>query len=138
MQDRINISTHSLTRRLTDIGWHGHKSDDISTHSLTRRLTKILCTMQRKYGISTHSLTRRLTPHPLLLSKFVANFNSQPHKEADHLLLYFCVSFQHFNSQPHKEADDEFPDSCAACFISTHSLTRRLTAISDKNIFIQN
>ena len=108
MQDRINISTHSLTRRLTDIGWHGHKSDDISTHSLTRRLTKILCTMQRKYGISTHSLTRRLTPHPLLLSKFVANFNSQPHKEADHLLLYFCVSFQHFNSQPHKEADSNF------------------------------
>ena len=46
---------------------------------------------------------------------------------------------RHFNSQPHKEADDLIaaiggdPES-----ISTHSLTRRLTAISDKNIFIQN
>ena len=56
------------------------------------------------------------------------DFNSQPHKEADiqfplisHLLFYF-------NSQPHKEADK------SACLlvnpraISTHSLTRRLTA----------
>lgn len=41
--------------------------------------------------------------------------------------------------QPHKEADDVMiVDYDNQEIISTHSLTRRLTAISDKNIFIQN
>ena len=44
----------------------------------------------------------------------------------------------HFNSQPHKEADIKAIQELSAVVISTHSLTRRLTAISDKNIFIQN
>ena len=44
----------------------------------------------------------------------------------------------YFNSQPHKEADDYKKEIIEMIQISTHSLTRRLTAISDKNIFIQN
>ena len=44
----------------------------------------------------------------------------------------------YFNSQPHKEADGARAILDYLCNISTHSLTRRLTAISDKNIFIQN
>ena len=32
-------------------------------------------------------------------------FNSQPHKEADSLLMTSCVNEKYFNSQPHKEAD---------------------------------
>ena len=34
---------------------------DISTHSLTRRLTRRSRHQERKHTISTHSLTRRLT-----------------------------------------------------------------------------
>ena len=33
------ISTHSLTKRLTDITADGVITEDISTHSLTKRLT---------------------------------------------------------------------------------------------------
>ena len=44
----------------------------------------------------------------------------------------------YFNSQPHKEADIDGHVVTVQDGISTHSLTRRLTAISDKNIFIQN
>ena len=45
---------------------------------------------------------------------------------------------KHFNSQPHKEADKiQFFDLAITC-ISTHSLTRRLTAILfNKNRFVQ-
>ena len=103
-----DISTHSLTRRLTIcprgmVVWR-----NISTHSLTRRLTAIVRAQRIAYVISTHSLTRRLTCTGKCGRKRSRNFNSQPHKEADvwtgdsvrHKVLYF-------NSQPHKEADSQ-------------------------------
>ena len=56
--------------------------------------------------ISTHSLTRRLTEQTLFTEISPLYFNSQPHKEADRLLIsYYSIYFR----------------------ISTHSLTRRLT-----------
>ena len=64
LADMVNISTHSLTRRLTV-----SESDTfrtlrvISTHSLTRRLTAERRQLWRSVIISTHSLTRRLTFH---------------------------------------------------------------------------
>ena len=78
----MDISTHSLTRRLTQLSvillaaryfnsqpheeadYGGHEDwydGNISTHSLTRRLTKRKNSMYVPEGISTHSLTRRLT-----------------------------------------------------------------------------
>ena len=79
----IGISTHSLTRRLTDtmnlslwtvryFNSQPHKEADliflakslsipISTHSLTRRLTSVSLPGFVSVYISTHSLTRRLT-----------------------------------------------------------------------------
>ena len=100
---------------------------EISTHSLTRRLTLLLRETLRFYYISTHSLTRRLT-HPFHSpSSCPVYFNSQPHKEADdcficnvygyiistHSLtrrltstLFSIVHQAYFNSQPHKEADN--------------------------------
>ena len=76
-------------------------------------------------------------------------FNSQPHKEADNKTREDCVAwdvfqltasqggwpirtlmerrFTHFNSQPHKEADHQFTGMRRRIYISTHSLTRRLT-----------
>ena len=81
---------------------------EISTHSLTRRLTLLLRETLRFYYISTHSLTRRLT-HPFHSpSSCPVYFNSQPHKEAD---LQVAASFKdclYFNSQPHKEADSMY------------------------------
>ena len=36
----------------------------------------------------------------------VTDFNSQPHKEADHTADYRVYMAFYFNSQPHKEADE--------------------------------
>ena len=88
------------------------------------------------------------------------DFNSQPHKEADKRKTVQQGFTEHFNSQPHKEADNNQQaahsyyyisthsltrrltpaemEYLGEIIISTHSLTRRLTAILDKNIFIQN
>ena len=62
------------------------------------------------------------------------DFNSQPHEEADILALVEMIFRMNFNSQPHEEADGF---SCIVRgneYISTHSLTRRLTCgcISEK------
>ena len=99
----------------------------ISTHSLTRRLTTeillILCILR----ISTHSLTRRLTRFPLCVLVSPGYFNSQPHKEADEKLRILAHAHLYFNSQPHKEADRLERKEVFIRYISTHSLTRRLT-----------
>ena len=74
-----------------------------------------------------------------ILILFGFYFNSQPHKEADILFLFRLSVDNYFNSQPHKEADRGIAfTSYADGFISTHSLTRRLTAILfNKNRFVQ-
>ena len=36
------------------------------------------------------------------------HFNSQPHEEADALVVSAMYSFPYFNSQPHEEADGNF------------------------------
>ena len=77
------ISTHSLTRRLTKLGIEVKAKIIISTHSLTRRLTTLPITAADCLHISTHSLTRRLTGLPSNTSQMTIHFNSQPHKEAD-------------------------------------------------------
>ena len=83
LQNVSDISTHSLTRRLTIshdtflflysyFNSQPHKEADvvnrniwhpfhISTHSLTRRLTAGKPVLVPESDISTHSLTRRLT-----------------------------------------------------------------------------
>ena len=45
----------------------------------------------------------------------------------------FCLMIYYFNSQPHKEADRTIQFVGLPNFISTHSLTRRLTIRSSKN-----
>ena len=57
-------------------------------------------------------------------------FNSQPHKEADKMIRVAEMEVSYFNSQPHKEADALVGDQHQwEEFISTHSLTRRLTGM---------
>ena len=61
MIQQMIISTHSLTRRLTNTDFLYCQFESISTHSLTRRLTYGYVCYKQFYNISTHSLTRRLT-----------------------------------------------------------------------------
>ena len=56
-----NISTHSLTKRLTVTEESVLKGYFISTHSLTKRLTTHDRDVEFMVDISTHSLTKRLT-----------------------------------------------------------------------------
>ena len=104
---------------------------DISTHSLTKRLTPGRTYFLRANAISTHSLTKRLTGLTQQAFADRLNFNSQPHEEADavpglpyipalHISTHsltkrltciqarHCSRCDHFNSQPHEEADSNF------------------------------
>ena len=77
----------------------------ISTHSLTKRLTYINAGTLIVRDISTHSLTKRLTIASRTLPGGLEYFNSQPHEEADAVLLLLFALLTYFNSQPHEEAD---------------------------------
>ena len=123
----MDISTHSLTKRLTRTHSHlptvesyfnsqpheeaddsyiaDHRSICISTHSLTKRLTINSPYLLNYAIISTHSLTKRLTAAVFI----------RP------------ATKQNFNSQPHEEADGDTGNLYRHCNISTHSLTKRLT-----------
>ena len=150
----IHISTHSLTRRLTLFKFAVAVVTDISTHSLTRRLTNATDPVSLSQYISTHSLTRRLTIRQFSAPDRTVHFNSQPHKEADWKKHSEEETHTHFNSQPHKEADESNSNNTQSdntfqltasqggwrlmayamnwwIEISTHSLTRRLTAYID-------
>ena len=98
----------------------------ISTHSLTRRLTEI---MWKNMTFQVFQLTASQGGWHLLIAIFFISFyfNSQPHKEADSKTLTGSLIFfkfqltasqggwrselcrfyhaHYFNSQPHKEAD---------------------------------
>ena len=78
-----DISTHSLTKRLTIKGPGSIEYGFISTHSLTKRLTMTGAVGYTQAIISTHSLTKRLTVCRVLTEQHPGYFNSQPHEEAD-------------------------------------------------------
>ena len=59
----------------------------------------------------------------------LSNFNSQPHEEADKVWINSIFFLFYFNSQPHEEADRYLLVCYVTTYISTHSLTRRLTMI---------
>ena len=128
MQLIISISTHSLTRRLTDqhsnnirirgyFNSQPHKEADDKPHDIYNTDT---C-------ISTHSLTRRLTAFDSPVSVAISYFNSQPHKEADAcvccLLSDLCISTHSLTRRLTEQVTAEHKVNV----ISTHSLTRRLT-----------
>ena len=57
------------------------------------------------FDFSTHSLTKRLTDSYVADHRSIRLFNSQPHEEADEIVLL----------------------DCGCDYFSTHSLTKRLT-----------
>ena len=108
-------------------GWPGRRHRDkalnhISTHSLTKRLTYINAGTLIVRDISTHSLTKRLTIASRTLPGGLEYFNSQPHEEADAVLLLLFALLTYFNSQPHEEADSTF------CMFSIFWFVFQLTA----------
>ena len=100
-----DISTHSLTKRLTEIKKLTFSEVYISTHSLTKRLTGVAQATGDISLISTHSLTKRLTAPGTSVLLMDSDFNSQPHEEADWPAGSKRRKRRYFNSQPHEEAD---------------------------------
>ena len=148
---KINISTHSLTRRLTQRICHGitpfsfqltasrggwrysekeyYKAISISTHSLTRRLTAIVLLV--KNWDTVFQLTASRGGWRQLINCEKQNSNISTHSLTRRLTkfgIYCGYYWYNFNSQPHEEADGVLQDTHhSPTFISTHSLTRRLT-----------
>ena len=150
-----SISTHSLTKRLTDILILSQNSVSISNHSLTKRLT-VTSAWYPLFWLFQLTASRRgwrpLTRRKMWLPHY---FNSQPHEEADASLV-ICIAWEvifqltasrrgwrnvlgklrhweDFNSQPHEEADGVIFLTNRTYTISTHSLTKRLTKASEKS-----
>ena len=124
---RMDISTHSLTRRLTRSTVSSVVNRIISTHSLTRRLTIDGSARATWLQISTHSLTRRLTIHLRTMSNQKRHFNSQPHEEADNNLLLKLRKRRISTHSLTRRLTRSTVSSVVNRIISTHSLTRRLT-----------
>ena len=107
----------------------------ISTHSLTRRLTVaafFFCCPKVYFNSQPHKEADHGRPVSILIYRY---FNSQPHKEADSSTTNWTTLRGYFNSQPHKEADGSLLYAAYGRRISTHSLTRRLTAKRSKDAY---
>ena len=98
----------------------------ISTHSLTRRLTTRI-TAVKVDGTFQLTASQGGWRSRKLKNCILRDFNSQPHKEADEKRNICKGRSCYFNSQPHKEADCLPYTASNTLYISTHSLTRRLT-----------
>ena len=126
-----DISTHSLTRRLTTArqAAKGTGVFQLTASQGGWRLMAISSTPQKP--ISTHSLTRRLTSIgvQLVISlefQLTASQGGWPRT-----VVELCHA-RDFNSQPHKEADHSTDRHLLMHRISTHSLTRRLTTCTPR------
>ena len=118
---------------------HPHEEDDlllhwnivffhISTHILTRRMTNKDDTLDTLFNISTHILTRRMTSIGSYFWISAGDFNSHPHEEDDRNRDPIYARRRHFNSHPHEEDDAHIRRVWDYIDISTHILTRRMTA----------
>ena len=144
-----NISTHSLTKRLTDPlgmfirfvifqltasrrGWQlpgllFRQDRWISTHSLTKRLTMIWFKTARYHSFQLTASRRGWRPLTLMLKGFWL-FQLTASRRGWRLPQMLQWFFHHyFNSQPHEEADFSSASFHPLSYISTHSLTKRLT-----------
>ena len=99
------ISTHILTKRMTDFSHLSNCFRNISTHILTKRMTSVSRFLNPSLYISTHILMKRMT--------FSDSFN-----------LIIPI---YFNSHPHEEDDFHSEFFICYCDISTHILTKRMT-----------
>ena len=103
----FKISTHILTKRMTDGFPTFCILCVISTHILTKRMTRTLHGNQQRIVISTHILTKRMTLSSISSYLQKLYFNSHPHEEDD---CIYCVWY-------------------CLIYISTHILTKRMTSL---------
>ena len=147
-----SISTHSLTRRLTPLVG-GHPGGQ--TFQLTASQGGWHCEVKKKqhgimyfnsqphkeadmaengnsggYGYFNSQPHKEADKSKARKKSWKPYFNSQPHKEADGENEWEKFFSRHFNSQPHKEADSSKNSWPVGSYISTHSLTRRLTYLA--------
>ena len=83
-------------------------------------------------GLSTHILTRRMTAKTESKRECDMPFNSHPHKEDDRTGTETGGTEEAFNSHPHKEDDRKKIVRDDIINLSTHILTRRMTARTEK------
>ena len=135
----INISTHILTRRMTDCGRFYRSWKAISTHILTRRMTWLHfhnCLQLQHFNshphkedddrrwveqcvhiISTHILTRRMTYLQCVQKSTGIYFNSHPHKEDDIGAVSAVASSCTFQLTSSQGGWRDRPMSPPVCFI---------------------
>ena len=126
--DWIYISTHSLTRRLTDKKRTFQLSGKYFNSQPHKEADKQRKRGKGHEGISTHSLTRRLTHFRFTQFSRRLYFNSQPHKEAD--IRAYDVDICANNISTHsltRRLTEKMAGMEKTQNISTHSITRRLT-----------
>ena len=122
-----NISTHSLTKRLTErryIWLTSYMYFNSQPHEEADPYGRYTADSQ---SISTHSLTKRLTwtdGQKYLKSVFQLTASRRGWRQTQ--LMRWAAS-GNFNSQPHEEADGKIYSRSGKSKISTHSLTKRLT-----------
>ena len=129
-----SISTHILTKRMTNSHCLSFCVSHISTHILTKRMT-----CQNGYFIipgviSTHILTKRMTFPPRLSYQLDNHFNSHPHEEDDFAEAgkrYRYLISTHILT---KRMTKFFIKEGRGNGISTHILTKRMTKESVNNI----
>ena len=131
-----NLSNLVETFQLTASqgGWRNSKSrwnwtENISTHSLTRRLT-VICILYP--GCRIFQLTASQGGWPPITFAVLSflYFNSQPHKEADIIGLYEGRKQDISTHSLTRRLTIYGKDNVYVFDISTHSLTRRLTIFS--------
>ena len=123
----LDISTHSLTKRLTSDIWHTeffHRYFNSQPHEEADGIWRLF---QCVKNISTHSLTKRLTPIKLIWRslrpfQLTASRRGWPDDSTESFrwriisthsltkrlttsLVWFRRGVRYFNSQPHEEAD---------------------------------
>ena len=120
------ISTHILTKRMTLRYGGQQRGSGISTHILTKRMTLRYGGQQRGSGISTHILTKRMTCEEWGF-KFWGIFQLTSSRRGWPKNDYLTEEEMHFNSHPHEEDDNYTPTLQTLLYISTHILTKRMT-----------
>ena len=102
------ISTHSLTRRLTNVllwfDW-SKKNFNSQPHKEADCIAIIADSIAKLFQLTASQGGWHMLVYSIISVEY---FNSQPHKEADYVTFWASWDLSNFNSQPHKEADSNF------------------------------
>ena len=79
----VDVSIHTLTRRVTVAFWSISVAGTVSIHTLTRRVTVPVKYTELMYIVSIHTLTRRVTVSREYFIHRTTSFNPHPHAEGD-------------------------------------------------------